>query len=345
MALWSKTRVLLFPATVRPTERPVKRLFHIMASRITAGIFASGSPARPEQLSAGIAELERLGFSTKCPLDPGKLYHKNDFAQSKTLFGAASATERAAALMALVDDPDVNFLIAARGGYGSAELLPLLDLKRIAAASKPIIGGSDVTALLAALFATTGAPSIHGPMVATDFARQAAAGADAAEANENVDGLLRLLAGSPAEHKGEMIRDGQGRGPLLAGNLTVMLSLLSTPWDPKYDGTVLVIEDVGEAPYRIHRTLTQLRLAGKLSRLAGLVFGRFNRCEAKSGASIDDVLRSSVNDALSGTSYPVMIGLPFGHDGTSVSLPVGVFAELSGGILRVESGPWQILKR
>ena len=138
---------------------------------------------------------------------------------------------------------------------------------------------------------------------------------------------------------GDILRDGSGQGRIIAGNLTVLTSLLGTPWDIDYDGAVLMLEEVGEAPFRIHRMLMQLKFGGKLNNLAALVFGRFSRCTAKHGPAVDEVIRRAVSDILDGPRYPVLAGLPFGHWGENVPLPVGCLAKVEGGKFETLESP------
>ncbi len=122
---------------------------------------------------------------------------------------------------------------------------------------------------------------------------------------------------------------GQATGTLLPANLTVATYLLHTPWQPDLSGTILALEDVSEAPYRIDRLLTHWRMVGALQQVAGIALGRFSQCAARSNTtsfSVEDVLR----DRLSDLGIPIVSGLPFGHDGENAALPVGAIAHLDG---------------
>jgi len=116
-------------------------------------------------------------------------------------------------------------------------------------------------------------------------------------------------------------------------------SVLGTPWDLNFDGLILVLEEVAEAPYKIQRMLTQLKLAGKFDRLAGLVFGRFARCTAQHGPQVGEVIKSFVSDTLSGLSFPVVMGFPFGHWGENQPVPVGCRAVLQDGVFSLLEPP------
>ena len=299
------------------------------------GVVPPGSPLSPERFAAGIAEIERRGYTVKCPLDPSEFYGRYDHG-----FASASPAARADALMTLVNDDEVDTILAVRGAYGTLDILPLLDFDVISGAKKAIIGCSDVTALLLQCAARAKIPSIHGPTLGSSFADSATQ----VEASESVDALLGLLS-DPAcriEQSCKVLRSGAAEGPILAGNLTMLVTLLGTPWDVSYEGALLVIEDVGEAPYRIHRAMTQLRLAGKLRVLSGLVFGRFARCSAAQGPSVEEVFEMVVRDMLDGAEYPVFAGLESGHYGKNIPLSIGCMARMEEGIFKCSESPLEL---
>lgn len=290
----------------------------------TIGLITPGSPIQPELFQKGVSELEKRGFRVKSPFDPSAQYQKSDFG-----FASASPLARAEAFHALVRDSDVAAIIGVRGGYGSIDLLPILDFKLIRSLPKPIIGYSDMTVLLAAVTQHSQLVTIHGPTIGAEFARAS----ESAEAKESVESLFQLLMTPTftAQYPCEVLRPGQGKGPILVGNLTMFLSLLGTPWDLPYDGKILILEDVHEPPYRIHRALNQLRLASKLSNLAGLIFGRFSQSQEEGALSVDETLRYSLKDIFSGTSYPVLAGFQCGHDGKNIAVPQGAQGEIKEG--------------
>lgn len=296
------------------------------------GVASTGSPVHPDRYAAGVAELERRGYRVRAPLDPSAYY--GDYRHG---FSNGSAEERTDALLELLADPAVHVILTARGGYGALDILPRLDFDRVAAARKLIVGMSDATVLLVNAPQRAGIASVHGPALGTAFADAAQDSA----ALESIERLLALLT-DPAHRASAsctVLRDGTGEGPLLVGNLSVLTTLLGTPWDVDYDGRVLVIEDVGEKPFRIHRALLQLALAGKLKALAGLVFGRFARCDAPHGPNVDGVIRLVLDDILAAASYPVLSGLELGHWGANLPLPVGCRASIHEGRIEVLEAP------
>ncbi len=178
-------------------------------------------------------------------------------------------------------DPTIAALIAARGGYGSVQMLPLLDRASIARDAKPFIGYSDNTSILSWLTLTCGIVSFHGPMIEGRLAK--------GEAGYDRDTFVRCLCraepvGEIVHPQLEVIRSGEAPGMLLGGTLTQLTASLGTPYafDPP-DGFVLFVDEVGERPYRIDRMLTQLRLSGVLSRASAVVFGELPRCDEPGG--------------------------------------------------------------
>jgi muramoyltetrapeptide carboxypeptidase len=303
-----------------------------LSPNATVGIIAPGSAADPKLFAEGLAELQAQGFKVRCPLDPTRdcdKYHNN--------FSNGSPKERVEVLHQLFEDPEVEAIFTSRGGYGSLELLPLIDFKKIAANPKIIVGFSDVTALLVSVLLKSKIPTVHGVGVANGFANFKRE----AEAKTSVTRLLELLSKTAAKQslEGQIIREGDASGYLLSGNLTMLCSLLGTPWDISYDGAILLVEDVSEAPYRVQRQLMQLKLAGKLEKLAGLGFGEFINCDTKEGPTVSEVFRRFVREYLANTTYPVLSGLPFGHGNCNFPIPLGCEASIAGASVLVNEPP------
>lgn len=214
-----------------------------------------------------------------------------------------------------------------RGGWGAARLLedPALVLP-----PGWLLGFSDVTSLLWARLARGLGGGVHGPLLTTL----------AAEPAWSQERLRQLLFGEPiADLTGQTWQGGVATGPLLVANLTVATHLLGTRHCPPLAGAILVLEDVGEAPYRLDRMLTHWRLSGALGQLAGLAFGRFDGCEDPDGEGFSslEVLRERSGDL----GIPVLAGLPLGHgEAGNAALPLGVMARLdaSAGRLSLLSG-------
>lgn len=232
-------------------------------------------------------------------------------------FLAAPDAVRAADVHTAFADDRFDAVLALRGGSGCIRLLDALDLGLLAAAPKLLIGYSDLT-VLHALRTRAGIASLHAPMPASDW------GLPGAEADTEAlfAGLARGwrrgdVLGRAQPHA--LSHGGVARGRLIGGNLAMFCALLGTPYLPAVDGALLFVEDISEEPYRVDRMLTQLRLAGVLDRIAGLLVGSFTGAE-----SPDAVLA----DHLAALRRPVLAGWPAGHGQPNRPLPLGVVAEM-----------------
>jgi muramoyltetrapeptide carboxypeptidase len=271
-------------------------------------VVSLASPFERGEFEAGIDELRLLGF------DP--VYDESVFARRNYVSG--DDTVRAAALRRALTDSGVTGVIGARGGYGSVQVLPLIDLAEVLTARKVFVGYSDLTSLLIA-FGKAGLVCFHGPMLAGRLAK--------GESGYDRDTFLRAVGeraplGELRPPGLESIRNGDRRGPLLGGTLTQIVASLGTPWafDPPV-GHVLFIEDVGERPYRLDRMLTQLRLAGLLQRASAVLVGELPGCDEPGGPAG----RAVVAEVLRDFPGPVAIGFPSGHTaGPALTLPLGV---------------------
>ncbi len=242
---------------------------------------------------------------------------------------AGTDEQRAAAINAAYADPVIRALFAVRGGWGSARILPLLDWDLIRANPKLLIGFSDITALHLAFARRAGYPTIHAPNAGGRWPVDswnslwwlAFAGAGPVL-------NLRRRTGTPSPAF-KVLTHGIAEGRLLGGNLSVLSALVGTPWMPDMTGAVLFLEDVGEAPYRIDRMMSQLTLSGILDRVAGVIFGQCTHCSPGGGDSVTvaDVMRHH----LGGLGVPACIGANIGHVANQLSLP-------SGGRTRLDTG-------
>ena len=272
-------------------------------------LVAPASPFKPEELDAAVAELGGLGFDAV--YDPRVL--------ARNRFVAGDAATRAAVLHDAWNDPSVAALIAIRGGYGSVQLLPLLDAAVMRKAGKILVGYSDITALLC-YHLQHHMVCFHGPMVE----RRLAAGASAYDRSSFVGALSSSEPlGELSPDSVEVLRDGDAVGALVGGTITQLVALLGTPWAfVPPEQCVLFLEDVSERPYRIDRMLTQLRQSGIVARASALVFGELPNCDEPTGEpSVRDVLAEFARDF----DGPVLFRFPSGHTtGPSWTLPFGV---------------------
>ncbi|HEY8497875.1 MAG TPA: LD-carboxypeptidase [Limnochordales bacterium] len=241
--------------------------------------------------------------------------------------------ERAADLMAAFADPSVGGIICLGGGYGSQRLLPRLDFGEIARHPKVFVGYSDITALHAAIGRRAGFVTFHGAM-GRDLARLPRSEAEAQADEFTWEWLLRAitrpepLGRLPAqapwqEHPLRCVVPGRARGPLVGGNLSLLVATLGTPYEVDTVGRILLIEDVDEPPYRIDRMLTHLMLAGKLQAAAGFVIAEWVRCEPPDGGRPTLSLDEVVADLLVPLGKPAVYGLAAGHGPGRLTLPLG----------------------
>jgi muramoyltetrapeptide carboxypeptidase len=254
-------------------------------------------------------------------------------AHAEDRFGYLAGTdaERAADFNAAFADPAVKAVFAVRGGWGAARILPLVDWAAVRANPKLLIGFSDVTALHLAFAARAGFPTIHGGNASSSWPRTSW---------ESLwqlafAGVTPTLGGWMTEAEtgrvGRTIRPGTARGRLLGGNLTILSTLMGTPWLPDFAGAVLFLEDLNEAEYRIDRMLQQLRLAGILERVSGVVFGQCTRCATTdpdyAGFTLDEV----IDQYLRPLGVPAFSGANIGHVYGQLCLPSGAEVEIDAG--------------
>ena len=279
-------------------------------------LVAPASSFPHEEIPAGVAELARLGLEA--------VYDQTIF--DKDRFVAGPVETRVRAILNAWEDPSIAALIAIRGGYGSAQLLPFLDPDVLRDGRKAFIGYSDITAILS-LYLRNGLTAIHGPMIDRRLSKGPSA--------YDEDSFRRvMMAGEPAGEFAppqlETLQPGSATGMLVGGTLTQLMASMGTPWefDPPH-GCVLFFEDIGERPYRIHRLLTQAAQAGIFVPARAIVFGEFPGCDEPGG---DPAIRDVLRDFTSEFRGPVLFNFPSGHTtGPTWTLPFGVNVEVSGG--------------
>ena len=234
------------------------------------GIVAPASPFDRQRFDQGIRWLASAGYR---PLIPQGLFERKGYL-------AGSDAHRADLVNRFFADGSVAAIVCARGGYGSMRMLSFLDFDLIRKHPKIIVGFSDITALLNAISAQTRMVTFHGPNVTTLGDRDLV----------TRESFVRLLTGEGpirlVVQKGVTIFGGRATGILIGGNLTTLCHLVGTPFEPDYRDCILLLEDRGEAPYRLDRMLAQMKLAGCFDHLAGIVLGSFEQCGAP-GAALD----------------------------------------------------------
>ncbi len=283
----------------------------------TIGIVAPGSPMSPERLEKGSEYLESRGYRVVL----GK--HVRD----QRGYLAGDDVDRVFDLEQMFRDPDISAIFCARGGYGTQRLLDLIDYEIVAVNPKIFVGYSDITALQLAFWGKAGLVSYSGPMPAVEM------GLGIDPFTEKI--FWQMLEGSgltgplplPEGHELQVLKPGKARGPLVGGCLSLVATLLGTPYAPDFTGAVLFLEDIGEEPYRLDRYLAQLRLAGVFDRVDGVVLGQFLDAEPKGDSpslTVEEVLR----DYFDRLHVPVVANFPYGHGAVKVTMPVGVQVEL-----------------
>ena len=288
----------------------------MITQQIGIAIVAPGGQALdPCAVDRAVARLQAQGCLVHNYYDHAAIHER---------FGGTDAA-RLAQLHAAVQDPDVQLVMALRGGYGATRLLPHIDFEAIAASGKLLVGFSDVTAIQMGLMARTGALSYTGPMAAGDFG--------AIEPDPfTLDDFWSCLAGPT--HTITACAAGnpylEAGGTVWGGNLAMLVSLLGTPYFPRIDGGILFVEDIGEHPYRVERLLLQLEQAGVLGRQRALVLGDFSGY--KLGINDNGYDFGAMLAYLRATlPLPVLTGLQFGHGPHRVTIPFGAHGRLVSG--------------
>jgi len=322
-------------SAAQPNAAPSSKRSPVKPARLKPGdtvglVIPSSAEWDPINVDILLESLAALGLKGK--LGPHVFSRRGYF--------AGADQDRASDLNAMFADPSVAAIHCVRGGWGAARLLPRLDWETIARHPKILVGYSDITALLLSLHAKTGLVTFHGPNGSSVWN------------TFNVDWMKRVLWQGetvtfanvpetddtlvPVKNRTRTITPGKARGTLLGGNLTVFTAILGSPYVPDFEGAILFVEDVQEAPYRIDRMFTQLKLTGVLDKVKGVVWGTCSKCDPGEGfasLTIPDVL----DDHLKPLGVPAFYGAMIGHVERQFTLPVGVEVEMdaSAGTVRM----------
>jgi muramoyltetrapeptide carboxypeptidase len=286
---------------------------HAVPGDATVALVSPASTPQPERVERGLEALRALGYA------PQKAEH---ILTRGPLYFAGTPAMRLSDLHHAFADDQVRAIFATRGGYGANYLLDGLDLDLIAESAKPFFGYSDLTAMHLWLLDQIQLPAFHGPMLSGDFAR---------EDGIHLPSLQAALTGKPynvgtAEGL-RTLHPGRARGILYGGCLSILVAMLGTPYEPQTEGKLLFLEDVNAKPYQIDRMLWQLRQAGKLEGVRGIVFGEMLDCTSPGAPPglLDEVILRAFEDF----KGPIAIGLRSGHvSHQNVTLTLGVDAEL-----------------
>ena len=287
-----KKKSILLPARLRPGDK--------------IGIAAPASHFDADKFNKGISVIKSMGYQTHIP---DELFKKNGYL-------AGSDKHRAGLINKLFSDKAIKAIICARGGFGSIKTLALLDVEIIRKNPKIFVGFSDISALLIALYEKCGLVTFHGPMITTLK--------NATQSTK--EAMFKILSSDIqpeiTSEKSIIIKQGLASGPVIGGNLVTINHLVGTRFEPCLQGHILVLEERGEASYRIDRMLTQMKLAGCFHGLGGLVLGSFIDCGKP------DEIFEIVNEIFDDMNLPILAGFEIGHGVNNVTIPMGIEATL-----------------
>lgn len=274
------------------------------------GVVSPGFAVQAARLRAGVRALERMGFDVRL----------GEHALERRGYFAGDDEARRSDLLRMLVDPAIDAVWFSRGGYGTARLLDAVPWRRLRTRPKPLIGYSDLTALFCPAIRRAGCRCLYGPVVTELGERRAF----------HAGSLARALAGQPQTvriARRHVLARGRVTGPLVGGNLSVLVHLLGTPWAPDLRGAILFVEDAGEATYRIDRMLTQLGQSGTLREVAGVVVGSLV-VPARRRFPPDRALRDVLEESLGRLGVPAVVGVVAGHVAGKLTLPLGGRATL-----------------
>ena len=305
-------------APARTTARLVIKPKRLSAGDTLGMVLPASLTLEADDIALARQQLEALGFKV--------VLGRHVF--DRHGYFAGRDRDRANDLNRMFADDTIAGVVCYTGGWGSPRVLPHLDYELIARKPKVLIGYSDITALLNAIHQRTGLITFHGPVGGSPWEPYSVENFRRVVMTPEPAGVLAPPAKKPSElvdrvNRVVTLHRGKATGRLAGGNLTLLASLMGTPYEIDTNGAILFAEDIREEIYRIDRMLTQLALGGKFERMAGFVFGRCTDCEATM-FSLEDVLR----DRFGSGPAPAISGLSFGHIEQKLTLPVGVMATL-----------------
>jgi muramoyltetrapeptide carboxypeptidase len=288
------------------------------------GVVAPAGAVKTEDLGNGVRRLEEMGFRVAL----GRSLYRS------ARYLAGRDEERAADLAEMFANPEVKAVVAARGGYGTSRIIPLLDAKALARSPKIFVGSSDLTLLLHFLRSACRLVTFHGPMVSPNFGKYSSPTTN----GEFVRILGATTPPGPIDVTGvKVLKGGSGEGVLTGGCLSLVCQTIGTPYEIQTEDAILFLEDINEPPYRIDRMLTYLKQVGKFDGVRAVVFGLMPDCHPSPQElyTLEDVIR----DVLADLPCPILYDFPSGHGGTNVTLPFGVRAAVEGSTLSILEAP------
>jgi muramoyltetrapeptide carboxypeptidase len=291
------------------------------------GLVAPASePSNEEKIIKGAEYIEKLGYRVKL----GK-HIRNQYG-----FLAGTDKERASDFNGMVHDKNVKAIFSIRGGYGTPRLLQMIDYRGLKKNPKIIVGYSDITALQLAIFRKIGLVTFSGPMTGVEMWKEIDPYTEENFWRQITSSKKIGLLKNPDDEPLRILNSGRTQGRLLGGNFSLLLSLMNTPFLPDLRKSILVLEDVEEAPHRIDRMLAQLLNAGVLKNLAGLVFGKFTDCKPNDPKEPHFTIEEIQDEYAKKIKCPVISNLQYGHIPRKLTLPIGLQAKLGTKHNRIE---------
>jgi muramoyltetrapeptide carboxypeptidase len=282
-------------------------------------ISPASSPDEFIRVERGVKYLESLGYRVKIGNNVGKNHG----------YLAGTDQERVDDIHSMFKDKNVKAIFTLRGGYGAFRLLDKIDYKVIKNNPKIFVGYSEITSLQMAFFEKAGLMTFAGPMVAVDFYDEVSDYTNelfwATITSNKKLGKLKY----PENQKLPFLQKGIASGRLIGGNLAVFTALLGTPYFPNLTGKILMIEDIGELPYRVDRLLNQLRLAGTFKKVKGIILGRFVDCHEHDPNKKTLTLGEVISDYIGTLKIPSIYTFPHGHIKDLVTIPFGLKVNLN----------------
>lgn len=279
-------------------------------SLITGDVIAVLAPASPfdkDKFNRGVAILKSMGFEV---FVPPELFASRGYL-------AGDDHHRADLLNDVFSLPQIKAVMCARGGYGSARILNKIDYESVRKNPKILVGFSDISALLTTLYEKCGLVTFHGPTITS------LADTD----RETTRALFSVLTSqkvlSVYEPNATVVKPGLAKGPVIGGNLTTLCHLVGTPYEASFSGHILFLEDCKELPYRIDRMLTHMKMAGCFDNLSGMILGSFCEC-----GNMGEIIKI-FEDLFADFNFPILAGVPVGHQKKNLTLPVGLKATLN----------------
>jgi len=312
------------PVRIGTAAARAPRLPKPLPEPATIGVCAPSGRIDELPLAIGLAQMRERGHTVVVAEETENAWR----------YFAGTDEQRLAGFHRLVDDPSIDLVMAARGGYGLSRLLHRIEWNRVAASGKMFVGFSDFTAFNMAALACANLVTFHGPMLTSDFGK------------EDPDTFMEQhfwLALSRTAHRIDDVACEHGYdarrvdGVLWGGNLSLVAHLVGTPYFPAIDDGIFYVEDIKEEPYAIERQFLQLYHAGVLSRQRAVVLGDFKSCSATNTQRYPYCMEEVVESLRLLLPIPVLTNFPFGHIEKKVTLPFG-----APGTLQIKQGGYSL---